>query len=338
MDFLGKDCPVCSKKFQEGDDIVVCPKCGAPYHRNCYKENGKCIYPALHREHKSWKEVYDKNPDPINSDNTIHHQRLETIICPACGTPNPKESVNCQKCGCLLSRNVIFGENQKETFRQNPFDENPQNPFTVFIDPMAGVSPDDDFDGVTGAELAKFVQSNTPYYMRIFADIKNRGKSRFNIMALLFGSGWYLYRKQYGKGALLALFNVAIYFIQILTMYYSSDFWKQAVEALTETQIVNPTYQQCLYWIIQNLSYTEVCLALLPSFLNIISWIVLIICGLTANRGYYKHIVKKIKKIKNTGNSEEISKNIANAGGVNTAIAWVVLICYVILTISSLFI
>ena len=50
MDFLGKTCPVCSQNFHEGDDVVVCPKCGAPYHRDCYKQNGKCIFPELHKD------------------------------------------------------------------------------------------------------------------------------------------------------------------------------------------------------------------------------------------------------------------------------------------------
>ena len=59
MDFLGKTCPVCSQNFHEGDDVVVCPKCGAPYHRDCFKQKGKCIFPELHKDGKSWKDVYD---------------------------------------------------------------------------------------------------------------------------------------------------------------------------------------------------------------------------------------------------------------------------------------
>ena len=28
--YEGYICPVCGKKFQESDDIVACPECGAP--------------------------------------------------------------------------------------------------------------------------------------------------------------------------------------------------------------------------------------------------------------------------------------------------------------------
>ncbi len=33
INFTGIKCPVCGKAFTDEDDIVVCPKCGAPYHR-----------------------------------------------------------------------------------------------------------------------------------------------------------------------------------------------------------------------------------------------------------------------------------------------------------------
>ena len=35
MDFTKYTCPVCGETFQNGDDVVVCPECGAPHHREC---------------------------------------------------------------------------------------------------------------------------------------------------------------------------------------------------------------------------------------------------------------------------------------------------------------
>ena len=37
-------CPVCENEFTNDDDIVVCPLCGTPHHRECYKKNGECGY------------------------------------------------------------------------------------------------------------------------------------------------------------------------------------------------------------------------------------------------------------------------------------------------------
>ncbi len=45
MDYTGKKCPICSEKFKADDDIVVCPKCGAPYHRSCYEKGRKMYFP-----------------------------------------------------------------------------------------------------------------------------------------------------------------------------------------------------------------------------------------------------------------------------------------------------
>lgn len=44
--FDGKLCPVCLKRFQENDDIVVCPVCGTPHHRECY--SNKCDLESRH--------------------------------------------------------------------------------------------------------------------------------------------------------------------------------------------------------------------------------------------------------------------------------------------------
>ena len=35
IDYTGLECPICGEKFTAQDDIVVCPECGAPHHRDC---------------------------------------------------------------------------------------------------------------------------------------------------------------------------------------------------------------------------------------------------------------------------------------------------------------
>ena len=48
-------CPICKKPLGKDEDIVVCPECGAPYHRACYMDTGHCIFPELHASGKAWK-------------------------------------------------------------------------------------------------------------------------------------------------------------------------------------------------------------------------------------------------------------------------------------------
>ena len=55
MKYTGIPCAACKKPFEDGDDIVVCPECGTPYHRACYKELGHCIHEQRHAEGYLWQ-------------------------------------------------------------------------------------------------------------------------------------------------------------------------------------------------------------------------------------------------------------------------------------------
>ena len=55
MIYTGEKCPVCGKNFVEGDDIVVCPVCGTPHHRDCYNLHNACANEGLHAENFEWK-------------------------------------------------------------------------------------------------------------------------------------------------------------------------------------------------------------------------------------------------------------------------------------------
>ena len=45
--YYGCPCEGCGKPLTLQDDIVVCPDCGAPYHRTCYEKMGLCIHLSL---------------------------------------------------------------------------------------------------------------------------------------------------------------------------------------------------------------------------------------------------------------------------------------------------
>ena len=56
-DYKGNTCPVCKQKFKEADDIVVCPDCGTPYHRECWKKVGVCVHQADHAAGFEWTSM-----------------------------------------------------------------------------------------------------------------------------------------------------------------------------------------------------------------------------------------------------------------------------------------
>ena len=43
-----RHCVACGLEFGENDDVVCCPVCGAPHHRECYKKTNECALHSLH--------------------------------------------------------------------------------------------------------------------------------------------------------------------------------------------------------------------------------------------------------------------------------------------------
>lgn len=54
-EFFNEKCPVCGEPMKEGDDIVVCPDCGAPHHRKCWNENEHCAFSQRHADGYVWR-------------------------------------------------------------------------------------------------------------------------------------------------------------------------------------------------------------------------------------------------------------------------------------------
>ena len=62
--YEGAKCPVCHAYLMEDDDIVVCPDCGAPHHRECWKSLGHCGCEELHAQGKAWTMPQQEGPAP----------------------------------------------------------------------------------------------------------------------------------------------------------------------------------------------------------------------------------------------------------------------------------
>ena len=55
--YKNEKCPVCNTEFKDGDDIVTCPVCGTPHHRECYNKIGHCINEDKHKEALNLKKL-----------------------------------------------------------------------------------------------------------------------------------------------------------------------------------------------------------------------------------------------------------------------------------------
>lgn len=61
--YKGYKCAACGIVFEENDDVVVCPECGAPHHRGCYFEKGECFLKDKHSE--DFKFSPEKIEEPV---------------------------------------------------------------------------------------------------------------------------------------------------------------------------------------------------------------------------------------------------------------------------------
>lgn len=117
MKYTGIKCPVCGIPFRDDDDIVVCPDCGAPYHRHCYEKEGKCLFSDIHGTGKHWTPPAE-NSAPENSNG-------DEIMCPACGRENPPDALFCSRCGASLHGGNLPPKQPKAGEQNNPYYQNP---------------------------------------------------------------------------------------------------------------------------------------------------------------------------------------------------------------------
>ena len=317
MDYIGNKCPVCDNYFHVNDDIVVCPECGTPAHRECYNKNGGCINADKH------KDGYDYSSD---SQQNVDSQDGGTV-CKKCGTHNEEDLFFCKKCGNPLSENIPRQSNNPYTTQTSgapPFGNIGQNIFV--IDPLGGVNPETDFgDGVTAGECAKYVKQSTQYFITVFNSIKKFAKSRFNFCAFFFGGGYLLYRKMYSLGALITAFQAFV----IGAGYYftSTEAYNNFFNAFYIGDLASYTHH------FGNLSDLET--ILLSGYLisTVLVLVIIIVLGICANKMYFKHCKKQVIRIKSKDLiSGDKDKELSKKGGVNMPLAMSLLVSYLILS------
>lgn len=320
MDFIGNKCPVCEHYFHADDDVVVCPECGTPHHRACYEEKGHCAHEALHAEGYDYAEDKDQN------------QNADVVLCKSCGKENDKYAFFCKYCAAPLTNEDQQQNAENTQNRQSPFG-NMGNmggtgvPFGIpAMDPLGGVPADEDFgDGVTAGETAKYVKQNPPYFIRIFNNIKNFNKSRFNFSAAIFSGGYLLYRKMYKLGALIFGIELALYIAMMYTVIAFSDLYTQFYTTYQSGMDKSTAF-------LSNLSSADAFKLYVPAIVYALLIGIMIFVGANFNRWYMKHCKTEIIKIKQNAKEDENPETLLQTkGGVNVPLAISLLITAIII-------
>ena len=191
--YYGCPCEGCGKPLTLQDDIVVCPDCGAPYHRDCYEKLGRCIHAPAHAAGYEWKFPY---------------QESELCTCPACGERTLRSESVCRCCGAALPpegaqepTDRADSDEHSEEFDYSTFYRQFQETGAPQVDPLrqtyqAAFGKEEVMDGIPCKDWADFIGPASPAYLSAYCRMQlSHTKTSMSFSAMLFGPFYFFYRK-----------------------------------------------------------------------------------------------------------------------------------------------
>ena len=294
-----KSCQVCHGYLFDDDDVVVCPICGAPYHRDCYETVGHCVLEEFHGTDKQYTP-----PKP----------QEETVAkkCSNCGHELEENTAFCSNCG-----KAVGGEENGSARFENSMPNG--MPFVqVFnVDFCGGVPKHEDIGGITAEEAAKSIKVNSPRYVRKFYDFfKNKKSVSWNWAAFLFPSWWMFYRKMYLQGILFFVIKMVttLCSMPLMAWIYSNGI----------SDSVN--YMENASLIMDNMSPELLSVFGIMFVGLVISLIAMVVAGVFGDKIYYGTVLNRVKKIKKNDQIEDKNYEILRTGGTNMLVIWVLIL------------
>ena len=300
INFVGCTCDVCNEKFTSESDIVVCPECGTPHHRHCYKEIGHCVHEAEHSEGFEWK---GPEKEFHYNDNT----------CPRCQTANPKDAAFCENCGLALNPQQSKSSHAEGNMPPVIEDIRQHHQKTNVVPPVLPKALEGEIDGVSYKDIAIYVGQSAPYYVYHFKNLKANIKHfrPFCWSACFFDGLYYLYRKMWLEALSVFIISSIFALPSILVMFESVGLISSEVLA--------------------SIGYIDT-LVMLGSIVTILYTIFL---GYWAIPRYQKKVCRDIKRIKaqSVSNNEYYQTLVKKSGPSK-----IVLYISVVLMVAYLFI
>jgi ribosomal protein L37E len=319
-DFIGNKCIVCNNAFTADDDIVVCPECGTPYHRACYKTTGQCVNFALHEHGESWKPEV-----------TVEKNDLSDTLCSRCGKQNPESTLFCEACGFPLKSFIKTEKPLRagmDAAEQSEQDNLLMHPYLVnYSDPLCGLNPDEDFDGVKLSEIAEYVDKNTHYYLPIFKSFKTLGRYfSWNFIAFIFPELYFAHRKMILAALGAMAVRLVVMLPRLIAIFANINFGE--LSELAQSVDINSGPFKTFSVIFIVADYVRM-------------WLY----STNANKLYYRKVIKDIKRCKQSMTQVEIPGSYFNnelavrlqkMGG--TSALWLSLFtCLLLLPVFSLY-
>ncbi len=292
-------CVVCKKELDINDDVVVCPECGAPHHRDCWAAEGHCHYREAHGTDLEWhpreapqEQVPPPEEPPAATAKNAHAVFVVNGVtmakCPHCGKTvscEPQE-FSCPHCGQPINGvpNLFSG-----------------------TAPLHGqpVDSGEPIDGIEAGKFARVVLQKAEYYLPRFRRLKKQGGSvvSWNWAAFLLAPYWLAFRKCYLWSVFAAFFDLLWFVLmtpmslQIASMSGNPTSYMQILEQFVN----NPPSQAAL---------------LLGQLAVMVLAIRAILFGLFGNYIYKKECMKRINRL-DAMPKTEAAQMAFRLGGVN---------------------
>lgn len=294
--YYGCPCEGCGKPLTLQDDIVVCPDCGAPYHRVCYEKLGRCIHRPAHASGYEWKFPY---------------QDADLRTCPACGERTLRGESVCRCCGKALPPEGAEQPNDRkaaETEQRGSFDYNElyrdemeRRYNEQIVDPVhrnvrAAFGKDELIDGIPYQDWVDYIGSAAPVYLNDYSQMQLRHtRLSLSFSALLFGPFYFFYRKAW-KPAFGFLAAELVLFVPSLIQLM---------------QLSGSAYAPGL---------SSGALLVLARIMSLLSFVLMLVRGLFAKWFYRKSAAAQIRRIRKEFPDAEQRRAVLNAqGGVSIA-------------------
>lgn len=291
LDINGQKCVVCSAYLFSEDDVVYCPVCGAPHHRDCYKSIGHCGAEDAHGTEKQYKRIEIKETKPEGK--KPFGEALP--CCRRCGKAAEEGAKFCPHCGL-------------------PFEEIP--PFADFgpFGKVVEIKDDEQIEeGVTALDAAKTVMVNPLRYIPKFLQLKSGRKKSWNWAAFLLPHAWFAYRKMYMPAVVSGVF---VLISELFSLPLSASISQLP---MPEKQL---SYIEYAEYLAENIVNIDAVAILLAAIGLLIGGAVRIISGIYGDFIYKNSVVDAVRKIRDSSDKPELAKKLSGTSFFGFSIAF----------------
>lgn len=294
--YTGMTCVSCQEPFTDQDDVVVCPTCGAPHHRNCYMAEKRCALAAQHAPDFAWQ------PDPDALSAPAGELRLQ--VCTHCNTTNPAEAEACRFCGRPLAAAPAGSDTgDAQPRQQDAASRGSYQPHGAAgqtnnsWSPFVAVDDTWQVEGVSARELAAYTGNSSYYFITQFRRLlSNRFQLSWNWGALFFNFFYFFYRRMYKMGLVL----LGFYFVSILPNILC---------------YIGPTdaSMEVMGVVIRYNSQMAADTAMISQILSTLRWFVSILCAMFANKLFLRTALNDISRFRTALNNSLDEKSYYTA-------------------------